>query len=127
MQPMPPNYPDLVKFCMKQGKNKVFINKTETQIAQELQAYAESGKALFSFDYDYGHFRGIVIYDPVYRARILYIRQLLCTSKKALGEFLKAFQTNYPGWTIQARRRQKCKSYGDKTDRLITLLSKKTL
>lgn len=65
---------------------------------------------------------GIVVYKEK-PCSVLYILQILITTRQALRNFAREFRKQYPGWQLEARRRDKIRFY-HKTDRLVAKLMK---
>src|SRR6266516_3688079 len=114
---------DLVNFVLKNRKGKAFQEWTADEIALAFSKAFMKNEAAWSINKQ-GEIDGVIIAHAFPEAKILYIENILTTSRGVIKSFLQLYYKLYPGFSIEARRRGKYTSYKN-TEKLLKRMNLK--
>lgn len=94
---------DIVKFVLKNRKDKVCKDWTPYQLVYSIDAAVNNKTLSYTLD-NKGNLTGIVWGTPDWIKKQLYIDCILTTTESSLKDLLKHFIMIYEGWTLTAHR-----------------------
>ena len=116
------NILELIQFCLRHRKNKVFKGWTPQQIGWGIERALNHKGFAMAIGED-GNLAGICLSTPDHEARVLHVHDVLCIRRGALPAMLLKCKEWFPGYTIAAQRKGCNRVY--KTPRLIHLLERR--
>ncbi len=119
---MPKTFKDLEQYVVNHPlRAKVFTGMTNADILLRLHKASQQGTMAWYAEDD--EIKGVVMAEKIVdesEPPILWINQMLVSSKKALKWFILYFLKNFPDYILMAKRRNKVVTY--KTSRLCQLI-----
>ena len=109
---------ELIQFCLRHRRNKVFKGWTPQQIGWGIERAINHKGFAMAIGED-GNLAGVCLSTPDHAAKVLHVHDVLCVRRGALSAMLIKCREWYPGYQITARRRGKMVSY--RTERLLGL------
>lgn len=111
---------DLTNYILVNRKGKAFLNWTRQQIVEIINQCLEDNSLGYAVDSD-NKIVGVICAIKHGQEKVLYITAVLCTAPKLLSKFVELYNILYPGWKLEALRRDKKVTYN--TDRLLKLIN----
>ena len=95
---------NLVEWIIDNRRGKAFEGWTKDHLAVVLHSKLDSKTATYTVDEE-GRLTGVVIIEIAPEYKRVHVNHVLTTAKGALKQLIKTFTLWYPGWDIQAYRR----------------------
>lgn len=112
---------ELVDYSFYNRRGKAFLGWTIQDITNAFIDSLQEGTLLYSVD-ERGNINGVVHATRFEKDKVLFVGNILATGKGVLGQFVGRFKKMFPGYQLEAQRRQRHIKY--RTGRLVKLLTK---
>lgn len=97
----------LVEFVREEKwRGDAFVTYGDDDVMFEIATHAGGGfKGVAYVEEAEGKVTGLVTAVPLdYQKQVLYVRNILCTTRFAFRQLICVLRTHYPGWTVVAHR-----------------------
>lgn len=94
----------LVGWILANRRSNAFAGYSAARILQELQECDRKGALVYSTD-ESGNVNGVVCGSPDTTSKILWVHDILTTSRGVVKQFMQQFHVMFPTYTIQGMNR----------------------
>lgn len=95
---------NLADWIIANRRKKAFKDWSKKSLMAVFYVKLQRHEAAYTTDEE-GNLTGVVVIDTAPDYKRVHVGNILTTSKKAFKQFIKLFQSWYPGWDIQGYRR----------------------